>query len=70
MFIPLALLASSSVVSPTPKVESHARAVVVIAGGQEISAHSWDPANNTTQKQILRQEPNGRLTVLRLTEFE
>ena len=70
MFIPLALLASSAIVSPRPKVESHARAIVVIARGQEISAHSWDPANNATQRQIVRKAPNGSSIVIRLTEFE
>lgn len=70
MFLMIALLASSPIVSPRPNAVSRGRATVVIIRGQTISARSWDPANNAAQRQIVRKETDGRLTVLRITEFE
>ncbi len=70
MFLSLALLASVPIVSLRQNVQSRVRATVVIVRGQPISAQSWDPANNARQRQIVHQESDGRLIVLRLTEFE
>ena len=70
MFLAIALLASSPIMSPRSNVVSRGRATGVIVRGQTISAQSWDPANNAAQRQIVRKETDGRLTVLRITEFE
>lgn len=70
MILIFALLAGAPIVPPLPNAVGRGRATVVIISGQVISAQSWNPAYNAAQRQVVRKEPDGSLTLLRLTEFE
>jgi hypothetical protein len=71
MFLLFAILSSaSSSPPPSPKVERRAGAAVQIVRGRAVSAESWRPAANSAQRETVHVEPDGRRTLLRLTEFQ
>lgn len=70
MIFLIALLTTVPNVPPPARVESHARARGTIVRGYDISARTWDPATQQTQRELIKKEPDGSQVRLRLTEFE
>lgn len=70
MVLLLAILATASNASPSPRVERRARAAVTIVQGRAITAEQWRPASDSAQREKIQVELDGSKTRLRLTEFQ
>ncbi len=70
MILLMALLATSGTGYPAAKATRNAQARGTILLGSEISAKTWKPRSNPTQREVIHIEKDGRRTLLRLTEFK
>jgi len=70
MIILLAALTTIGNAEPTPKLAHKVRASARIVRGREISSKTWNPMSQPAQREIIKQEKDGRRLVIRLTEFE
>lgn len=70
MVLVLAILSAVAASPPPVRVEERARASVTIVRPHRASSESWNPAGRPNQREIDKQEPDGRRVRLRLTEFE
>ena len=70
MFLAILLLIPAPASPLEARSDTASRAVVRILSGEEISARDWSPEQDQKQKQIIHREVDGRVIVLRLTEFE
>jgi hypothetical protein len=70
MIILIAVLTMISDAPPRPRVSRNARASVTIARGGEISSRTWNPVSKPSQREVLNKEIDGRIVLIRLTEYE
>ncbi len=65
------LAALAALAGPTvTRVETSARASIVVYRGQPISERSWDPRHQPSQREIVKTEADGTRQRIRLTEFQ
>ena len=66
----LLALALAGPVQPPPRPDSTVRATASIVRGHESSSRTWNPASHPSQREIVKDEKDGRRVVIRLTEYE
>jgi hypothetical protein len=70
MLLLLAVLSSSAAGQAAPVAQGQARVSVTILRGHQVSARSWKPEREPSQREVVRKTPDGSLQLLRLTEFQ
>ena len=70
MFVAILLLIPAPASPPEALGDTPSRAAVRILSGEKISERDWSPKQDQKQKQVIHREVDGRVIVLRLTEFE
>ena len=67
----ISLLAALALAGPSiVNVETSARASIRVVRGDPISERSWNPRQQPSQREIVKQEADGSRQRLRLTEFQ
>ena len=70
MVLLLAALSAAAAGPPPVRAGQLARASITILRPHRASAETWSPAARPNQREIVKEEPDGRQVRLRLTEFE
>ena len=70
MLILLAALVSTESRQPPAKVEGRARVSVTIVEAVAASGRQWNPMGGPSQREVVLKEADGRLQLLRLTEYQ
>lgn len=70
MIILLAALSANVSGKPTSQVDRKVQVSATIIRGHEISSKTWKPSSQPAQREIIKQEKDGRTILIRLTEFE
>ena len=70
MLLLLAALSSSASSQEVPVAQRQARVTVTIVRGHRVSAQSWTPDREPSQREVIRNAPDGSPQLIRLTEFQ
>lgn len=70
MVLLLAMVSAAAASPPPVKAVRQARVSIVILRPHRASADTWNPASTPNQREVVRSEPGGRETRIRLTEYE
>lgn len=70
MLILLAVLLSAEPRQPPAKVEGGVRVSVTIVEAVAASGRHWNPVGDPSQREVVLKEVDGRLQLLRLTEYQ